>query len=64
MNRLKLLRILFALFVVLAVLFGVELILPEMKGNVLGRIGLWCGFISQLILAVLMYSEIKKEKKG
>ena len=63
MNRLKLLRILFALFIVLAVAFGVLLIIPDMRGNVLGRVGLWCGFIAQLLLAVAMYSEIKKENK-
>ena len=64
MNRLKLLRFLFALFIVLAVVFGIGLILPDLRGNVLGRIGLWCGFISQLLLAVVMYSEIRRTKKG
>ena len=64
MNRLKLLRFLFALFIVLAVVFGIGLILPDMRGNVLGRIGLWCGFISQILLAVVMYSEIRNTKKG
>ena len=63
MNRLKLLRFLFILFIVLTVVFGIELILPDMRGNVLGRIGLWCGFISQLLLAVVMYSEIRKNKR-
>ena len=61
MNRLKLLRFLFALFVVLTIVFGILLILPDMRGNVLGRIGLWCGFISQLLLAVVMYSEIRRD---
>ena len=64
MNRLKLLRFLFALSVLLAVFFGILLIVKDMTDGVLGRIGLWCGFISQLLLAVVMYSEIKKEKKG
>ena len=64
MNRLKLLRLLLALFIVLTVLFGILLILPDLRGNVLGRIGLWCGFVSQLLLAVVMYSEIRKDKKG
>ena len=64
MNRLKLLRFLLALFIVLTVVFGIGLILPDMKGNVLGRIGLWCGFISQLLLAVVMYSEIRRTKRG
>ena len=64
MNRLKLLRFLLALFIVLMVVFGIGLMLPDMKGNVLGRIGLWCGFISQLLLAVVMYSEIRRTKRG
>ena len=64
MNRLKHLRFLFALFVVLTVFFGILLIVEDMRENVLGRIGLWCGLISQLLLAVVMYSEIRKEKKG
>ena len=64
MNRLKLLRILFALFIVLTVVFGIGLIIPDMRGNTLGRIGLWCGFISQILLAASMYSEIRRSKKG
>ena len=64
MNKLKRLRLLFALFIVLTVVFGIGLLLPDMKGDVLGRIGLWCGFISQLLLAVAMYSEIRRTKKG
>ena len=64
MNRLKLLRFLFALSIVLTVLFGILLLVPDMRGNVLGRIGLWCGFISQILLAASMYSEIRRSKKG
>ena len=64
MNRLKLLRFLFALSVLLTVFFGILLIVKDMTDGVLGRIGLWCGFISQLLLAVVMYSEIRKAKKG
>ena len=64
MNRLKHLRFLFALSVVLTVFFGILLIVEDMRDNVLGKIGLWCGFISQLLLAVVMYSEIRKAKKG
>ena len=60
MNRLKLLRLLFALFIVLTVVFGVLLILPDMRGDAPGRIG----FIAQFLLAVVMYSEIRREKKG
>lgn len=62
MNRSKLLRFLFVLSIVLAVILGIELIVTDWKGNVLAGIGLWCGLISQLMLAVLMFSEIKKEK--
>lgn len=63
MNSLKTLRFLFVLFIVLAVIFGIGLIVPAMKGNDLGRIGLWCGFISQLLLVVVMYSEIRRNRK-
>ena len=64
MNRQKFLRILFALSIVLMVIFGILLLVPDMKGNALGRIGLWCGFISQILLAASMYSEIRRSKKG
>ena len=64
MNRLKLLRFLFVLSIVLMVIFGILLLVPDMRGNVLGRIGLWCGFISQILLAASMYSEIRRSKKG
>ena len=63
MNRLKVARFLFVLFIVLTVVNGIGLLVQDMKGNVLGRIGLWCGFISQFIMAVLMYSEIRRSKK-
>ncbi len=64
MNRLKLLRFLFSLFIVLTVVFGIGLLVPDMKDNLLGRIGLWCGFISQFLLAVTMYFEIKRNKQS
>ena len=64
MNRQKFLRILFALSIVLTVIFGILLLVPDMKGNELGRIGLWCGLISQLLLAVAMYSEIRRQQKA
>ena len=63
MNRLKHLRFLFVLAIVLTVIFGIGLIVPDMKCNELGRIGLWCGLVSQLLLAVVMYSEIRRQKK-
>lgn len=64
MNRLKFLWFLVILAIVLMVVFGIGLIVPDMRGNVLGRIGLWCGFISQFLLALVMYSEIRRDKKG
>lgn len=64
MNNLKLLRFLFFLFIVLSVIFGILLIIPDIRGNVIGRIGLWCGLVSQLLLAMVMYSEIRRTKKG
>ena len=63
MNRLKHLRFLFILFFVLAAIFGIELIVTDWREDVVAGIGLWCGFISQLILAAVMFSEIKKEKQ-
>ena len=64
MNNQKLLRILFVISIVLAVIFGILLILPDTRGNIIGRIGLWCGLVSQLLLAVVMYSEIRRLKKS
>ena len=64
MRRLKFLRFLFVLALVLTVLFGIGLIVPDMRGDLLGRIGLWCGLVSQLLLAGVMYSEIKRQKNG
>ncbi len=64
MNRLKLLRFLFSLFIVLTVIFGIGLLVPDMKDNLLGRIGLWYGFISQFLLAATMYFEIKRNKQS
>ena len=64
MNRMKRLRFLFILFIVLTVVFGIGLIVPENKDNALGRIGLWCGFIAMLLNAVVMYAEIRRIKKG
>ena len=63
MNRPKLLQFLFVLSIVLAVIFGIELIVTDWRSNVLAGIGLWCGIISQLMLAAVMFSEIQKEKK-
>ncbi len=64
MNRLKLFRFLFVLFIVMTVVFGIGLIVPENRDNALGRVGLWCGFIAMLVDAVFAYTEIRKIKKG
>ncbi len=63
MNRPKSLRILLCLFIVLTVIFLIGIIVDDSSNNMLGRIGLWCGFISQLLLAVTMFLEIRREKK-
>ena len=64
MNRLKLFRFLFVLFIVMTVVFGIGLIVPENRDNALGRVGLWCGFIAMLVDTVFAYTEIRKIKKG
>ena len=64
MNKQKLLRMLFALFVTLTVVFGILLLLQDTRVDVIGRIGLWCGFVSQLLLAIAMYTEIRRINKG
>jgi len=64
MNRLKLLRFLFVISIVLTVLFGIGLIVQVNRDNVLGRTGLWCGFIAMLVNAAVMYAELRKTKKG
>ena len=64
MNRLKLLQFLFVLAIVLALVFGILLFNPSLRDNATGRIGLWCGVISQLLLAASMYFEIKRNKRG
>ncbi|MBQ3743325.1 MAG: hypothetical protein IJU74_06840 [Bacteroidales bacterium] len=63
MNRPKFLRFLFCLSIVLTVIFLLGIIVDDSSNNMLGRIGLWCGFISQLLLAVTMFLEIRREKK-
>ena len=54
----------FVLFIVLTVVFAIGLFVSDMMDDDLGRKGLWCGFISQFILAVVIYSEINRQKKG
>ena len=52
MNRPKFLRFLLGLSIVLTVIFLIGIIVDDSSNNMLGRIGLWCGFISQFLLAV------------
>ena len=47
----------------LAVTFGILLILPDTSGNYIGRIGLWCGLVSQLLLAVVVSIIVQKYNK-
>ena len=61
MNRSKLLQFLFVLSIVLAVIFGIELIVTDWRSIILAGIGLWCGLVAQLMLAAVVFSEIKKE---
>ena len=63
MNRPKFLRFLLGLSIVLTVIFLIGIIVDDSSNNLLGRIGLWCGFISQFLLAVTMFLEIRREKK-
>ena len=63
MNRPKFLRFLLGLSIVLTVIFLIGIIVDDSSNNMLGRIGLWCGFISQFLLAVTMFLEIRREKK-
>lgn len=63
MNRPKFLRFLLGLSIVLTVIFLIGIIVDGRSNNLLGRIGLWCGFISQFLLAVTMFLEIRREKK-
>ena len=64
MNKQKLVIFLFVLAIVLFMAFAILLLLPETKDNTIGRIGLWCGLVSQFLLASAMYSEIHRIKKG
>ena len=63
MNRPKFLRFLLGLSIVLTVIFLIGIIVDDSSNNMLGRIGLWCGFISQFLLAVTTFLEIRREKK-
>ena len=64
MDRLKHCRFLLILSFVLAVVFATLLLIPYTGDNKWLRLGLLAGWISQLLQASAMYSEIRRIKKG
>ena len=64
MDRLKHCRFLLILAIVLAVVFAALLLIPSTGDNKWLRLGLLVGFVSQLLQAFAMYSEIRRIKKG
>ena len=64
MDKLKLCRFLLILAIILAVVFATLLFLPSAGDNKWFRLGLLAGWISQLLQAFAMYSEIRRIKKG
>ena len=63
MNRLKLCRFLLILAIVLAVVFATLYLIPSSRDNKWLRLGLLAGWVSQLMQAFAMYSEIRRIKK-
>ncbi len=64
MNRLRFCRVLLILAIVLAVVFATLLLIPATGDNKWLRLGLLAGWVSQLLQASAMYSEIRRIKKG
>ena len=64
MDRLNLCRFLLILAIVLAVVFATLMFLPSTGDNKWLRLGLLAGWVSQLLQAFAMYSEIRRIKKG
>ena len=64
MDRLKLCRLLFILAIVLAIVFAVLFFTPLAEDNKLFRIAMLAGWVSQLLQAFAMLSEIRRTKKG
>lgn len=64
MDKLKLCRFLLVFAIVLAVVFATLLLIPATGDNKWLRLGLLAGWISQLLQAFTMYSEIRRIKKG
>ena len=66
MNSTKFNWILLILFCVLTVIFCIGLIVTPANGdriNMLGRIGLWLGVITNAMSAVLQVSEIRRKNR-
>ena len=64
MERLKRCRFLFILAIVLALVFAALLFIPVVGDNKLFRLAVMAGWISQILQATAMYSEIRRIKKG
>ena len=64
MDRLKLCRFLLILAIVLAIVFATLFLSPFTGDNKWLRLALLAGWVSQLLQAFAMYSEIRRIKKG
>ena len=64
MDRLKYFRLLLIIAIVLALMFAALMFIPGTGDNKFLRLGLLAGWISQLLQAFAMYSEIRRIKKG
>lgn len=64
MDKGKFQRFFLVFFIVLAVIFCILLFVQDTKDDLIGRIGLWCGLVSQILLALSMYLGIKNDKKN
>ena len=64
MDRLKRCRFLLILSIVLALVFAALVFVPVVGDSKLLRIAALVGWVSQVLQAFAMYSEIRKIKKG
>ena len=64
MDRLKKIRFLLILAIVLALVFAVLFFTPFAGENKLFRLAMLAGWVSQILQAVTMYSEIRRIKKS
>ena len=63
MKNQKLFQFLIIVALVLALLFIICLISPAGSDNVILRIALWCGLLSQIIEAITLAVMMRKNKK-